>query len=138
MEIIAKRLRARLDHLGLNQTEVVRRTGLHRDTLRKLLDGGARVLPHPDRLIALCELIGLMPGQLLGLEPAPDQPETRPRSPRAARVEALLGGLADLDESRLLPVAELIDLLHEHRAVLAVSPNIGTPTGAQDGGSAAG
>lgn len=108
MDILARRLRQRLDHLALSQAEVVQRTGLHHETLKGLLDGTASHLPQPDRFLALCRVLGLTPAQLLGLD-------DRPADPRAPEVEGMLAELEGWDEARLRFAAELLDLVHEHR-----------------------
>lgn len=124
MEILARRLSARLDHLRLSMAELERRSGLHRQTLKKLATGKATTLPPAASFFRLCEVVGLQPLELLGLAPAPGDGEMLAGPAHEAAVQALLERLGELDEARLELAAELLDTLHRHAAALegAASP----------------
>jgi transcriptional regulator with XRE-family HTH domain len=118
MEILARRLSARLDHLRLSMAELERRSGLHRQTLKKLATGKATTLPPAASFFRLCEVVGLQPLELLGLAPAPGDGAVLAGRAHDAAVQALLERLAELDEARLELAAELLDTLHRHAAAL--------------------
>jgi transcriptional regulator with XRE-family HTH domain len=116
MDILARRLTARLDHLRLSMAELERRSGLHRQTLKKLASGKATTLPPAASFFRLCEVVGLQPLDLLGLMPGDvETPEGRARE---AEVRDRLERLGGLDEGRLNLAAELLDTLHRHAGAL--------------------
>jgi transcriptional regulator with XRE-family HTH domain len=95
-----------------------RRSGLHRQTLKKLATGKATTLPPAASFFRLCEVVGLRPLELLGLAPAPGDGEVLAGLAHEAAVQALLERLGELNEARLELAAELIDTLHRHAAAL--------------------
>jgi transcriptional regulator with XRE-family HTH domain len=124
MEILARRLTARLDHLRLSMAELERRTGLHRQTLKKLAAGKATTLPPAASFFRLCKVVGLQPLDLLGL--APGDGETPEGKARETAVREMVQHLGKLDEGRLELTAELLDTLHRHAGAL-LTPGLGTP-----------
>lgn len=118
MDILAHRLTARLDHLRLSMAELERRSGLHRQTLKKLATGKATTLPPAASFLRLCEVVGLQPLELLGLVPAPGDGERLPGPAHEDKVREVLAGLEGLDEARLELAAELLDTLHRHAAAV--------------------
>ena len=123
MDILARRLTARLDHLRLSMAELERRTGLHRQTLKKLAVGKATTLPSAASFSRLCEVVGLQPLDLLGL--APGDRDTPEGGARESVVRAMVERLGGLDEAKLRLAAELLDTLHRHAGALEVSEGPG-------------
>ncbi|HEV7370705.1 helix-turn-helix transcriptional regulator [Arenibaculum sp.] len=122
MDILARRLTARLDHLRLSMAELERRTGLHRQTLKKLASGKATTLPPAASFLRLCEVVGLQPLELLGLTPAPGDGEVLAPPSHEAEVRALLASLDRLDDAQLALAVDLLDTLNRHAAALEGAP----------------
>ncbi|HEV7367685.1 helix-turn-helix transcriptional regulator [Arenibaculum sp.] len=127
MDILARRLTARLDHLRLSMAELERRTGLHRQTLKKLASGKATTLPPAASFLRLCEVVGLQPLELLGLTPAPGDGEALAPPAHEAEVRALLANLDRLDEAQLALAVDLLDTLNRHAAALEGVPKRPAP-----------
>jgi transcriptional regulator with XRE-family HTH domain len=114
MTVFARRLRARLDHLGMSRAKLSELTGFHESTLKKLAEGTSASLQQPARFLALCQALGVTPAQLLGFEPMPGD-ASEEADARDEAVETILAELDGLDDGRLRFAAELLDLMHEHR-----------------------
>ena len=65
-EIMSERLRTALEHLGVSQTELARRSGIPKGSICQYMSG--HVKPKSDRIYLICKALGIDEAYLMGYD----------------------------------------------------------------------
>lgn len=116
MHALAKRLRSRMDFLGLGVDETAARVGVKYKTFSRYITGTAKQNLHPDVFVRLCAVLAVTPNQAFGLAPMAGVDEGEPADPAARALERARAGLGALDANGVRVAAALVDALARSRA----------------------
>ncbi|HYD70731.1 helix-turn-helix transcriptional regulator [Azospirillum sp.] len=116
MHALAKRLRRRMDFLGLGVDETAARAGVKYKAFSRYITGTAKQNLHPDVFVRLCAVLAITPDQAFGQAPMAGVDADVPTDAATRERERIRASLGVLDEAGLWLAADLLETVVRSQA----------------------